>query len=506
MSRTSNSLRNIAYGFLTQFLTFILSFILRTVFIDYLGSDLLGVNGLYSNILTILSLAELGFATVMIYSLYKPLAENNYEKIAALVSYFRSVYNKVAIVILVLGLLVVPFLGFFIRSTLPLSSLRIYYVLFLLNTVFSYVCIYKTTLINADQKQYLIKNWTLLFSIIKTVCQIAIIYFTGNYYIYLITEVIITLSTNLFLGRICDKYYPYINQHRSQLDKEERVVIMNNVKSMALYKFGVVAMNNTDNLLISKIVGTIWVGFYSNYTLFISAINTLINTFITAMFASLGNLNATADKQRQYEIFNLLLLICHWISAFFSIMFIVLLNDVITVWRGTEFLFDIKTVIVIVLNFYLSNIINPVWMYRETSGLFHKIKYVMLVSSIINIILSIILGLRYGIFGILLSTAISRLLTTVWYEPLVLYKSRFNRSPMEYYLKQVKFICITLLAFLACSFSICWIKDISLVNIIIKCFICGIVSNLIFFIMVYKSKEFNILKETYLKKIVKKGI
>lgn len=505
LSRSYNSIRNIVIGFATQIMTFLLSFILRTFFIYYFGKELLGVNGLYSNILTILSLAELGLGTVMIYSLYKPIKEQDQLKITQLLYYFKKLYHFIALVMLVVGLLCLPILPYFIVSDLNIADLRVYYVLFLLNTVCSYFNIYKTALINADQKQYLIKNVTMLVFVITSLVQIGIAFYFQDYRLYLMSAILSTLTTNYILGKVADKRYPFIKQKVEELSKEEKTTIFANMKSMFLYKIGVVIMNNTDNILISKLVGTVWVGLYSNYGLFVNMVNSFINTFLNAIFASLGNLNAGENQKRKYEIFEMLLLLFHWLAAFCSICFIVLFNDTITLWIGKEYLFDELVIFAIVFNFYLANIVNPVWMYRETTGLFHRIKYTMLISSIINLVLSIVLGKSYGIFGILMATAVSRLLTTIWYEPYVLFKDYFKIHPWKYYQRQLTYIIISVIGFITTRYAVSYISNVSFINLIVKLLICIILFNTIFLILTYRSKPFRLIKENYIDKRCKRG-
>ena len=358
------------------------------------------------------------------------------------------------------------------------------------------------SLINADQKVYLIKTYTSIFLLIQNILQIILLIVTKNYYLYLILQVIFTLLTNIVIGKKADKLYPFIYQNY-KLETKEKKNIFKNMRSMLLYKIGAVVMNNTDNILISMIVGTVYVGYYSNYSMIISAITNIILVVITAVSPSVGNLNATKDNEKKYKIFNMLLMIFNWITAFCAICCFAVINNFIKIWVGENYLLDNNIVIVIILNFYLANIINPVWMYRETLGLFNKIKYIMIICAIINIGLSILLGQFLGIYGILLATLISKVITIVWYEPKILYSNIFKMNMKEYFKKQFKYIYLfaiaTIISIILCGF----IKENGIVTIIIKLFICTIVVNAVFYLVCKKTEEFRELKNRIGKKLVK---
>ena len=232
-SRTDNSIRNVISGIGSQVFILIITFLSRTLFIKILGAEYLGINGLYSNILTLLSLAELGIGNVMVFSLYKPIKDNDKETISKYINFYKSVYRIIAITILILGLSLVPFLDNIIESELDKTDLIIYYILFLLNTVFSYIATYKTTLIKADQKRYIESIAKTKFTIIQNIVQLICIWIFKNYYIYLIIQMSCTLFYNLYLQRKAQKMYPFIDKH-VVLEKEQKKEKLKNVKETFL--------------------------------------------------------------------------------------------------------------------------------------------------------------------------------------------------------------------------------------------------------------------------------
>jgi len=480
----------------------ILNFISRTIFIRILGAEYLGISGLFANILTILSLAELGVGTAIIYALYKPLFEKNYAHLSALMNYYKILYRMIAIVVAVIGIALIPFLGMMVNVKKPIPNIEIYYLVFLSNSVVSYLVSYKAAIINADQKMYITKIYLFIFTVIQFVLQTLLLLITHNYIVYIIVQVLCTFLYNVFVSKKADRMYPWLND-KNTLPKDEKIDMFKNIKSMFLYRLGGVLFGGTDNVMISIMVGTIWVGYYSNYNMIIISITGFISVLFTSLYGSIGNLNAGDDTQKKYEVFDVLLFISFWIGGFCSICFFVLFNDFITLWLGNKFLLDVPTVFAIILNFYLATLLNPLWSYRETTGLFRKTKYVMLFTSTINLGLSILLGFYFGIFGILMATVISRLATYFWYEPFVLYRDYFKKPVKIYFFKQVMYFGLMLVAGGITYFSTSLLpSSITIPYFILKLVLCMVIPNALFFMIFHKTKQFAYLYSNFLGKLL----
>lgn len=492
-SRSENALKNVTIGLGSQFILLIFSFISRTIFIQQLGAEYLGVNWLFSNILAVLSLAELGIGNVMVYMLYKPVAEKDEAKIYAILNYYKKIYRKIAFTVLIIGLCLIPFIDIMTNSNMDNNKLVLYYILFLFNSIVSYFVAYKAALINVDQKLYVIQKINTITTLSRDILQIILLLITKSYIFYLCIQIIFTFLNNYFISLKVDKLYPFIKLKIAAIRIDSKQ-IKENIKSVFIYKIGNILMNNTDAILISGIIGIISVGYYSNYNLIISTLIMFFLMFIKAIHSSIGNLNAEGDKLKSYEFFNVLLLLLHGISSFCSLTLLVVVNDFITIWLGESYLLGKDVVIAIVVNFYIQHIISPVWIYRETMGLFNQIKYIMFITAFINIILSVILGIQWGLVGIVIATSISRILTTVWYEPRVLYRLKFHQPVSGYWTRQIKYIIISVIAaYIAVMFT----KDlaISLSFIFLKIFIVFLIVLGVFVVTNYKTKEFKKLYE-----------
>lgn len=497
LDRTKNSIKNVCISFGMQFLLLILSFVSRTVFIKILGEEYLGINGLYSNILSVLSLADLGLTTVMLYALYKPIANDNKEEIAQLIGYFKKLYRVIALAVLALGLICVPFLQYVVNgSDLALRDLRLYFLLYLLNTVCSYLIVYKTTIINADQRIYLLKIVDFFATLAVHVLQIIILWLTHNFIAYLIINILITLAKNFVMSIITNKYYPFLLEKRTNaLNSELKTKIVCNIKSIFLYRISAMVINSTDNILISMILGTVIVGYYSNYLLVVTAVNTFISLLTQALLASLGNFNASEQPERKLFLFKVLLLIFYGLATFCSCCFLSVFNDFIALWIGgidKSYILSNFDVISIIFNFYIGCILNPIWMFRETTGLFAQAKYSMTFAAALNVALSIILGKWLGLGGIIAATAIAKILTIFWYEPKILFSKIFKCSQLKYWGYILKQFVLSI----ACIFVVILLTQGmpgSFLFIILKLAISGVVSFVIFGLLNLKSAEGNYL-------------
>lgn len=489
-SRIKNTAKNTFTGLLNQIAVLLFNFISKTVFIHCLGAEFLGINGLFSNILQVLTIAELGFGTAMSYSMYKPIAENDEKTLAGLINFYKKMYNIVALAITIIGLALIPLLPYIVNTEKQIEHLTLYYVLYLTNTVMSYLFAYQTSITIAHQKSYILNNYDSLFTIIQSILQIIFLLATKNFTLYLIIQILCTFLNNILKAKKSQTLYPYI-KNKEKLDKTEKHSIFNNVKSMFIYRLGGVLLNNTDNIIISILVGTINVGLYSNYLMVINAINNFINILFNSMTASVGNLNVTSSEKEQYEYFERINFLSIWIFSFCGICVFSLISDFIILWLGEEFVFDQWTLIAIVLNLVIPGTTRTIALYRDTLGMFNDTKYVFFVTSILNCILSVLLGKYFGIAGILFATSIARLLTNMWYEPYILFKNYLKKSPFHYFRKQFIYWAVFIINLLITNFTANLLfQENNILFFIMKIIYCVIVSNLIMIILYHKCPEF----------------
>ncbi|WP_396150049.1 lipopolysaccharide biosynthesis protein [Flavobacterium sp.] len=488
-SRISNSVKNISFGLLTQVTQMILGFVSRTIFIQYLAIEYLGVNGLFTSILTMLSLAELGISSAILYALYKPLAEKSEEKIAALVRFFKKVYLVIAGIVAFLGLCVLPFLTQIVDNPPPqlASDLHVIYLLFLFNTVASYFFYYKISLFQADQKGYVISKRNIVVFIIQNSLQILSLVLFQNFLLYLSIQLVCQLGGNLYLSQLVKKHYPFLSQYKnSEVEKEVKDQIWSNLKSTALVKIGGLLVNNTSNIVLNYFSGLKSVGLLSNYTLLIGLASGLIMQVFASLTGSIANVNVKEPLEKKREIFNIVNFANFWVYGLASICFIVLVNDFITVWIGHSFTLSFDVVLILALNFYMVGMQNAVWTFKGTFGLFKYGRWLVIGTAIINVALSFLLGSYFGLFGILLSMAIARAVTNSWYDPYIVFTLALKLNAKDYFIKYFKYL-VVLLFILGMLFGIShWIAFEGLGGLLFKLFLCLVITNLVIY-LIYKN-------------------
>lgn len=452
-SRVENSLKNFSSGVASRIVTLLLGFVVRTVFIKTLNDAYLSVNGLFSGIFGMLSLAELGFGTAMVYSMYRPLAEKDEGKLAALLRLYQKVYIVIGFVVFGIGLCLIPFMGYLIKNppdlppfviTLPFMTLEVpqltfYYLLSLANSAMSYwFWGYKRSVLSADQKEYIVTNYQTILTIARSVLQIVILLVLKDFTMYLLLQLGTTIVGNIMVARKAEKMYPALKRRDvPPLTKEEKAKISKDVGSLAITRIGHVALSSTSTVLISAIVGFSFVGLLSNYNMITEALVGVLTMLTGAISASLGNYFVERSKEDSYTLFRNVEFINSWLYGICSICLLILLNPFITLWIGEEYLLSTPTVIAIVLNFFVSGYMNVLWTFRSSLGLFTQGWFRPLIVAGLNIGLSFLLGHFFGLFGILISNFLARAMVNVWYDPIVIHKYGFDKSTAPFFISYV---------------------------------------------------------------------
>lgn len=492
-SRTVNASKNAVSAISNKIIILLLTFISRKFFIQYIGIEYLGINGLFANVLTLLSMADLGLGTAINVCLYKPIAQNDTRKITALLNYFKILYRYIAIGVSLIGIALIPFLKYLVNMDSKIPYLYVYYIVFVLKNAASYLFVYKSSLLRADQKTYVINKVEVIINVIKVTAQFLTVVIWKSYFIYIVLDVLAIIFQNMIVSRKADLQYNFLNK-KEELSNAEKKNIFTDISSVFLYKVSWSLLNGTDNILMSVIVGTIYVGLYSNYYTITSNLETFIALLFTSLTASVGNLVATSNEENRYKTFKTMQMVSFWICGFVCTCLLFLMQDFIQIWLGKEFLLDKLTLIAIVLNVFFSICMRPVWTFREGTGMYKQIRYIMFITAILNLILSIILGKWLGVSGIIFATSISKLLTYFWYEPNILFRNFFKVKPYNYYLDYLKNSMLMAICIILCFISTKYFVKITIINWIIKALICVGVVNIIYFLRYFKTEEFFSIK------------
>lgn len=495
-SRTRNSIRNVKTGLVVQIVNKIMAFMVRTVFIKCLNAEYLGVNGLFTNVLTILSFAELGIGTAIIYKMYKPVANNDKEEIKSLMKLYKKAYNIIGLSVFLLGLCFVPFMKYVIKDVPNIKENIIFiYVLFLLNTSLSYFFTYKKSIIISHQKQSVINNIDSVFYFFKSIIEILFLLLTKNFIIYLIIQILSTFTENIVISIKANKLYPYLkDKNVKKLDRKESRSIFDNVKSLVVYQFGSVIMYGTDNILVSSLINVSTVGLYSNYNLIINAIKSILSSALGGITASVGNLNAIANEKRKEEVFYQLTFIYYLIYSLCAVAFIVLLNPFINLWLGKKYMLTVGVSIALSISFFIEGLRLPGFMFRTTLGLFSKSKLTPYIGAITNIVLSILMCKWFGLIGIFIATSISQLVSYSWIDPYLIHKYEFQTPIKKYFKKYICYFFVFSIEIILSMYVSSLFKNNGVYGFSYKCLIVVIIPNIINFLLFYKTKEFNDLK------------
>lgn len=503
-SRLRNSSRNIKAVWILQLVHIVCQFAARTAIIKMLTIEYVGLSGLFSNVLTMLSLAELGVGEAIIFSLYGPIARSEHKTIAAIMRFYKKVYISVGILIAVAGGIIAPFIDFFIKD-MPenIPNITLIYLLYVANSAVSYFFSYKSTFVTANQMNYLVAINSGVNELLMVSVQIAALYFTKNYIIYMIIGVIFVLIKNITITIIADKKYPYITDKTAgKIPKDIFSNIIKNTGAMVFHKVGSVIVFATDNLILSKFVGLLEVGLYTNYCLISNAIIAFINNGFNGIAASVGNLVAEEDVDKQEKVFDNLMFINFWLYVFSGCCLFNLMNPFINdIWLGDGYTFKTGIVLAIIVKIYITGMRSSVQSFKNAKGLYWQNKFMPIGESIINLVASILLVHKLGVIGVLLGTIISSLLTCVWIEPRVLYKHGFGKSPKGYYVRYIKYFTLFLLIMMVTYGVNSFIPGAGIMSFVAQCIVSATIPNIIMVLIFFRTSEFQ-----YSYRIVKKFI
>lgn len=511
-SRTTNTIYNFITSIGGQLLTIILQFIVRTVFISTLGKEYLGISGLFSNILQMLSLAELGFGSAILFKLYEPISKNDTKRINLLLKLYKKVYQFVGLFIIVIGVLLIPFLKYIVSDYDSLKPLGInatlIYVLYLLRTVVSYFFLaYKSAIVKADQKEYKLNLIIYLVTLITSIAQIVVLYVLRNFEIYVGILVIGVLLQNYLSARLAQKLYPYIDdKYDENISKDELKTIFKDCGALLIYRINTVVLKATDNIIISIYLGLGTVGMYSNYYILYSTIDTVFGKIFESVLHSLGNLHTTKNIEHEYIIFKTINLIALIIGAIAGVGIACVANEFIITWIGEDWVLAQPFSILMGIELYGLASRQYLSKYRSAMGLFQQAKYRPLFGMIINLIVSLLLVKKLGISGVLIGTIIADWTTIMWYDPYIIHKYGLQNkfSILKYYLKNIYGVFLAGLSGVLC-YLICnnFLVGLGWISVIVHAVIICIIVSMIYIIFFIKSDEVNEIKNI-IKRILKK--
>ncbi|MCI8471345.1 MAG: polysaccharide transporter [Clostridia bacterium] len=504
--RSTNSIKNVVVATVMNLVIVLIGFVAQRIFLQTLGTEYLGINGLFTNILSMLGIIELGLGSAIIYHLYQPIAEDNKSKIKSLMLFYKVGYRVIGFIIAILGLLLIPFLHFIVGEVSIPENIIYIYLLFLIDIVASYLLTYKRSILYANQKTYVINIIHIGYLIVMNVTQLAILVLTKNYIAYLWIKIICRILENVVITLIANYMYPYIKDKQIEpLDRKLRKSIFTKVKGLIYHKIGSFIVLGTDNILISSFLGIVTVGLYSNYNLIIATLNNLFSQVFNSITASVGNLLVENDRKKSYFIYKNILFFNSWIYAFACTGLLCVMEPFIKVWIGSEYLLSFGVLIALVINFYFQGMRKTCNTFKEAAGIFYEDRYVAVLESIVNIVASIVFIKIFGLIGVFIGTIISTFVLFFYGYPKFVYKPLFERTYLQYIKDYIPYIMGTILSVVITYFAISYIHmNNPILQIVMNIILVGIIPNTIHTVLFYKTEQFKYYKELFVKMIKRK--
>ena len=483
IQRTKNAARNIVFDGFLKLLNMVIPFVMRSVILHYLGVEYLGLNGLFRSILSFLNLAELGVGSAMVFSMYKPIAEDDTESICALMRLYRTFYRLIGLFIAVVGLALTPFLNTLIKDEVTADvNLYILYFMNLGNTVLTYwLFAYKNSLLNAHQRNDVASKVSLVTHFTEYALKILALVLFRNYYLYLIIQLCAQAAINILIAFRVSKLYPQYSP-RGKLPKEKVLDIARRVRDLFTSKFSYVIFNSADTLVISSFMGLTALAIYQNYFYIITSLRTFLEVIIGACIAGVGNSLVTESEEKNYQDLSRFTLLFGWLMGFSSAMLLCMYQPFMQIWMGQENMLTFNYVICFVIYFYTMGMNKIINMFKDAAGIWHKDRFRPLVAALVNLGLNLATVQWLGLYGVLLSSVVSIVAVQIPWLFHNLFSEVFPRKYMWQYVRS--FSLLFLLALVSCAASWFLCSLISLgewPSLIVYACISFVIPNIIFF-------------------------
>ena len=490
LDRSHNAIRNAGYGMINRTVTILFPFFVRTIFIKELGAEYLGLNSLFTSILTVLNLTELGFSSAIVYSMYKPIAEDDSDTINALLNFYRHVYMVIGIIILAVGAVLIPFLPKLVHGSYPSDiNLTVVYLVYLINTSISYFLFaYLSSLITAFQREDVISKVNLIVSLFMYSLQIAVLISVKNYYVYILIMPLFTIINNIRTAIIAKKMFP---QYRpiGTLKKEIKSDIKQKVSGLMIGKICNVSRNAFDSIFISMFLGLAETAMYNNYYFIMNAIVSFMVVITTAVNAGAGNSVSMESVEKNYRDMNRMNFIYMWISGWFTACLLCLYQPFMQIWVGEKLMFPFSIVVLICIYFYVLKMGDIRSIYVQAKGIWWENRFRAIAESIANLVLNYVLGKRFGVYGIIIATLISLFAINFCYGSQIIFKYYFVKQRVSEYYKINLFYAFATLSVCVLTFAFCRvIPNGNIGMFVLKMLICTVIPNVVFYLLYHRTR------------------
>lgn len=489
--RNKLAVKSSVIGLFARLLSIIIGLICSRVFALYLGAECLGINGVFSNVLGFLQLAELGIGTAITYALYKPLVCGDIREIKILMQFYKKIYRRVFYIIMFIGILIIPLVLSLVEGvSYSKEYIVLAYLANLATTGVTYLLAYKRDLLYADQKQYVFVLIDAIVNVVFCFLRIFTMIYTRSFICCILLSFIQYFVSNLVVSIYCDSKYPFLKDIVDE--KYDKIDDFNkNLKNIFIGKIGAWVYNSTDNLIISKFAGIVMVGLLSNYYLIKLTLQTILSSITAPIQPMIGNYIREKDDMAQiFDVFKTYTFIRYFIANIVTIGFIVMGNDVMKLWLGSDFVVGQSFVNLLAIDMYIGIVHGPLNDFIQVLGLFKNDKNMSLFGMMINLILSIFFVNIYGPIGVLIGTAIAQCYYWIA-RAVILFKLYFKKESWKYIFTMFFYILNTIV--IICGLEILFeqinIPAENIGGLCIKGMICVLVTTIITLFINCRSQE-----------------
>ncbi|MBR5336709.1 MAG: oligosaccharide flippase family protein [Lachnospiraceae bacterium] len=505
IERSKNASRNIIFGTLLKCYEILVPFIMRSVMVHELGVKYLGLNSLFTSILQVLNLAELGVGSAMVFSMYKPIAEDDTEKICAYMHMYKIYYRVIGAVIMLIGLVITPFVPRLIKGTVP-AELNVY-ILYLLNlfaTVLTYwLFSYRNSILSAHQRRDVISKVKIVTDTIKYLVQLLILVVFHNYYLYVIAILFTQAVNNIASAVISKKMYPEYDP-KGSLSEEERKAVNQRIRDLFTSKLGGTIVGSADTIVISAFLGLEMLAMYQNYYHIMNSVLGFLTIIHSSIVAGVGNSMLVKSLEKNRKEFHTFTFLIAWVSTVCVSCFLVLYQPFMRKWMGKDMLLDNNMVLLFCIYFWVYEIVKMISVYKDAGGIWHEDRFRPLISGTVNLCLNLIMVQFIGIYGIVLSTIISVCFISIPWIINNVHKLIFKESTKGYWIEIIKYTISIFATGLVCQGLSMLVPGHGVGIIIIKGMIAVVVSN-IAFLLLYRNSPYYDDSKTLLYKMLKHG-
>ncbi|MBQ3280108.1 oligosaccharide flippase family protein [Candidatus Saccharibacteria bacterium] len=452
--KSSAPAKNSASAFVGNIVNILTKFVLQKVFIDSLGVEYLGLNGVLTNIISALSIVELGISSAIIFNLYEPIKTGKVEVIKSLMKFYRKAYCIIALITAGASVILLPFLHLIVREPVPGVNMYLAFILISASTIASYMMSYRQSILYATEHGYITTNVQTVTNIITALLQAVLLVFVKNYYIYLSISIIMQLLKNFYLYRVAEKRYPILRDRDvKKLDKVIEKDIFKKMRALFIHKVSTFIIFSTDNIIISAFINVATVGLYSNYHMIFSAVETIFMQTIKALTPTVGNMLVDKNVSKNFKTFQKIRHVNFMVVLISSVGIMLLADLFVKLWYGGEYVLSSFTLITLLMVHFQRMMRESYSVFKEAAGIYHEDRFVPVVESLLNIVVSVVLVQLIGLPGVFIGTFVSSLALWFYSYPKFVYTKLFGRTYKQYFGEMLLY-CLIYLAVMVLAWLI----------------------------------------------------